>query len=138
MLKSISIIIFIFLLGFSTLGQTQQNKTAGSKCGTGLRCGRGSENALTLGSRNGVKIISKPRAIYTDIARQNKVQGKVILNVTFNKDGSIGDVKVVRGLPDGLSENAVEAAKKIRFEPQTRNGKPVTVAKNIEYNFTIY
>ena len=47
-------------------------------------------------------------------------------------------VTVVRGLPHGLSERAIAAAKQIRFEPKKVNGVPVTVAQTFEYTFSIY
>ena len=86
----------------------------------------------------GVKILSKPRANYTDAARINQVQGKVVLRVTFSANGQIGAVSVISGLPDGLTEAAIEAAKGIKFEPAKRGIAPYSVVKSIEYNFTIY
>lgn len=89
------------------------------------------------GSGN-VKIISKPIAKYTDLARQNNIQGTVLLRVTFNSNGTIGAISPVTSLPDGLTEQAIAAAKQMRFEPAKRNGQPVSVTKQIQYNFTIY
>jgi TonB family protein len=86
----------------------------------------------------GIKIISKPRAIYTDEARVNQVQGKVILRVTFSANGKIGAISIISGLPDGLTEQAINAAKGIKFEPAKRNGVPYSVTKPVEYTFTIY
>jgi TonB family protein len=85
-----------------------------------------------------LKILSKPRPGYTDAARLNGVQGNVILRVTFTADGSVGKIDVVRGLPDGLTERAIAAARKITFEPVMVNGRPITVTKQIEYGFFIY
>ena len=51
----------------------------------------------------GVKIISKPRANYTDEARLGQVQGKVVLRVTFSATGQIGVISVISGLTDGLT-----------------------------------
>lgn len=83
-------------------------------------------------------ILYKERAKYTEEARTNKVQGTVTLNVEYLADGRIGQIRVVRGLPDGLSESAIEAAKRIRFNPAVKNGVPVGVRGNIEFNFTLY
>jgi TonB family protein len=85
-----------------------------------------------------IKIISKPRPIYPDEARENNVQGTVVLSVVFLRSGNIGDVEPIMTLPDGLTEQAIVAAKRIRFEPQRRNGRPVTTRKKIKYTFTIY
>ncbi len=84
------------------------------------------------------KILSKPRATYTDAARTNNVQGSVLVKVTLLSSGAVGSVSVVRGLPHGLSERAIAAAKQIRFEPKKVNGVPVSVTQTFEYTFSIY
>jgi TonB family protein len=91
-----------------------------------------------VGPTEGVKILSKPRANYTDAARQNQVQGKVVLRVTFSANGAIGNISVISGLPNGLTEQAIAAARGIRFEPAKRGGVPYAVTKPVEYTFTIY
>lgn len=83
-------------------------------------------------------ILYKERAKYTEEARANKVQGTVTLNVEYLADGRIGQVEVVRGLPHGLSESAVTAAKRMRFNPAVKNGVPVSVKDTIDFNFTLY
>ena len=85
-----------------------------------------------------LQILSKPRANYTDAARTNQTQGTVTLRVTFLANGEIGNVGIVNYLPDGLTERAIEAAKQIKFEPATQNGKVVTVTKQVQYSFTLY
>jgi len=85
-----------------------------------------------------LKIISKPRGMYTDAARQNAVQGNVNLRITFLASGQIGGISVVSGLPYGLTESAIAAARKIVFEPQKVNGVPQTIARTFQYSFTIY
>ncbi len=84
------------------------------------------------------KIISKPRPGYTDAARQNQVTGVVRLRVQFLASGQVGSVSPVSGLPNGLTEQAIAAAKSIKFEPMKKNGVPVGTTKVIEYSFTIY
>jgi TonB family protein len=82
-------------------------------------------------------ILYKENASYTDEARRNGVQGIVSLSVIFTADGTVTSIKVVRGLPDGLNERAIEAAKKIRFRPAIKDGKPVSVRGNLEYSFDL-
>ena len=126
--------------------------------GTGLGTGRGTGNGTGTGRPYGdpdiaipapavaplppstapLKLLSKPRAVYTEIARQNNVQGVVKLRVQFLASGQIGLITVVEGLPDGLNGQATEAAKKIRFEPQRVRGVPKTTVKQIEYSFILY
>lgn len=85
-----------------------------------------------------LKIISKPRATHTDESRKNCIEGKVLLRLTFFSNGTVGKIKVIKGLPFGLSRQAIEAAKKIIFEPQLENNKPKSVSKKIEYGFWLY
>lgn len=130
--------VFLCLMSFTVLAQAEK-----PQIGTGRGQGIGSGVGNGVGTDKGTSdkkliILSKPRALFTDRARQNQIQGKVVLRIAFKKNGKIGKIKVVEGLPDGLSENAVKAAEGIRFEPATKNGKPITVTKNIEYNFNIY
>ncbi|MDQ6787891.1 MAG: energy transducer TonB [Acidobacteriota bacterium] len=91
------------------------------------------------------RILSKPRAIYTDSARKKGISGTVRLRVVFLASGEIGDITFVSETSKkgkltkyGLVEQAIEAAKKIKFTPQIKNGKPITVTKLIEYNFLLY
>jgi len=85
-----------------------------------------------------MKILSKPRPGYTDTARQNNVQGSVTLRITFLASGEIGSISPVSSLPDGLTEQAIAAARKIRFQPATRDGVPYTTSATVQYGFTIY
>jgi bla regulator protein blaR1 len=83
------------------------------------------------------KITYKEKAGYTPESREKKIQGKVLLSVFFGADGKIGDIKVERGLPDGLTGEAIKAARKTRFEPAMKDGKPVSVWGKIEYSFRL-
>jgi TonB family protein len=58
--------------------------------------------------------------------------------VVFQASGAITDVKVIRGLPDGLTEKAIEAAKRIRFNPAVKAGTPVSVRGTLEFTFNLY
>ena len=93
---------------------------------------------LTSANSKGLKVLYKPRLIYTEKARINNIEGNVRLRVTFLADGKIGAIGEIGGLPFGLTEKAIEAAKKIKFEPQIANGKPISVSKAVAFTFTIY
>jgi TonB family protein len=84
------------------------------------------------------KILYREKATYTEEARSAGVVGVVVMSVVFRGDGNIGDIKIVRGLPYGLMEQAIYAAKRIRFEPVLRNGEPVSVRSNLEFTFNLY
>ena len=85
-----------------------------------------------------LQIISKPRPNYTDAARQNQVQGTVSLRVTFKANGEIGSISSVNNLPNGLTEQAISAAREIKFEPAEKDGIPQTVTKQVQYSFMLY
>jgi protein TonB len=55
------------------------------------------------------------------------------------ESGGVGDVTVTESLDPvyGLDDAAVTAAKQWRFEPATKDGKPVTVAVDVEMTFTL-
>jgi protein TonB len=75
--------------------------------------------------------------IYSDMARKTHVNGIVIVEAIINKNGEVEQVKVIKGLPMGLSESAVEAVKQWKFKPGTLNGEPVDVIFNLTVNFKL-
>jgi len=70
----------------------------------------------------GVEITYKPNPVYTDEARNLKLEGEVLLEVDFAANGQLHVTRVVRGLGHGLDEAAVAAANKMRFKPAARSG----------------
>jgi TonB family protein len=74
---------------------------------------------------NPVEITFKPNPVYTDEARQLRLEGEVLLEVMFGANGQLHVNRVVRGLGHGLDEAAIAAANKMRFKPALRNGQPV-------------
>lgn len=96
------------------------------------------DKSASVSDTKPVRIISKPRPVYTDAARQNQTQGTVTLRVMFMANGEVGSVLPVSGLPDGLTEQAFAAARAIKFEPAEKDGVTQTVTKQVQYSFTIY
>lgn len=99
------------------------------------RAGEAAKNPTT---DEPLRILTKPRPGYTEEARLNSVQGSVILKVTFEANGTIGPIEVVKGLEQGLTEMTTEAARKITFTPARQNGTPVSVTRQLEYHFSVY
>ncbi len=93
---------------------------------------------LEQSKKEGIKITNKPRPGYTNRARSAGTQGKIVLAVLFVADGTIGAIAVLKGLGNGLNENCIKAARKIKFVPAKVNGEPISVVKRIQYSFTIY
>jgi TonB family protein len=72
-----------------------------------------------------VEIISKPNPVYTEEARQLRLQGEVLLEVLFGANGQLHVNRVVRGLGHGLDEAAISAANKMRFKPAQHFNQPI-------------
>src|SRR5450631_3727731 len=77
------------------------------------------------GAASPVEITFKPNPVYTDEARSLKLEGEVLLEVSFASNGSLHVNRVVRGLGHGLDEAAISAANKMRYKPAMRGGQPV-------------
>jgi TonB family protein len=84
-----------------------------------------------------LELISKPSVQYTAEAKQLKVQGDVVLRVTFLANGQVSVQGVLRGLGHGLDEEARRVAQQIRFRPATRDGRPVDMTTNITITFQL-
>ncbi|MCE2559594.1 MAG: energy transducer TonB [Acidobacteria bacterium] len=85
----------------------------------------------------GSKRTFAPRPNYTEEARRARVQGVVILQAVVDAVGNVGYVKVLKGLPEGLTESAVQVVEQWRYEPATLNGEPVPVYINLTVNFSL-
>ena len=72
-----------------------------------------------------VEILFKPNPVYTQEARSLKLEGEVLLEMSFTASGTLTVNRVVKGLGHGLDEAAIAAAQKIRFKPAMRGGQPV-------------
>ena len=84
------------------------------------------------------RLISKPEPNYTAKARKREVTGTVVLKVVFSAQGTVMNIRTVASLPDGLTERAIEAARKIKFIPATKDGRYVSMWMQLEYNFSLY
>lgn len=82
-----------------------------------------------------VEITYKPNPVYTQEARDLKLEGEVLLEVNFSANGSLHVNRVVRGLGHGLDEAAIAAANKIRFKPALRFGTPVDSTAVVHVSF---
>jgi TonB family protein len=98
--------------------------------------GAGSDNSVApMTATLRPKILYRERARYTDAARNARVRGTVTLMVVFADDGVLKHILAIQGLDYGLTEEAFKAARKIRFTPAMRDGKPISVSGRLEYTF---
>lgn len=81
------------------------------------------------------KITARPQPGYTRVAEADRVQGVVILLAVLCPSGSVSDVSVIRSLPGGLTEQAIAAAKKLKFVPAEKGGQKVAQFQLLEYHF---
>jgi TonB family protein len=122
---------------------------AGTGIGTGL--GEGDGRGVGPGSGGGVgggpyrpgsgieppRVLQEVKADYPEDARRRGIAGDVVLEIVVRRDGSVGDVKIVRRLEGGLSEQAVAAVRQWRFAPARRLGAPVDVTVEVAVEFKL-
>jgi TonB family protein len=83
-------------------------------------------------------IVYKPEPGYTEEARRSHTRGTVRLRVVLGAAGEAKDISVIKGLPDGLTEKAAAAARRMLFFPAVKDGRPAAQHVILEYNFNIY
>jgi protein TonB len=83
------------------------------------------------------RLLREVKAQYTEQARTRGVTGGVVLEIVIKSDGTVGDVKVLRGLGYGLDERAITAVRNWRFAPARRMGTPVDVLVEVEVEFSL-
>lgn len=116
-------------------------------CGTKAPGGGGEGGGLGRG-RSGIlsqreveqraRLLSKPEPKYTEEARRNQITGTVMLRAVFASSGDVVQIRALSSLPFGLTERAIAAAREIKFVPATKDGRPVSVFMQLEYNFNLY
>jgi TonB family protein len=84
------------------------------------------------------RVLSKPEPQYTEEARRSSITGTVILRVVFARTGEVTNIRALQSLGGGLTEKAMAAARQIRFVPAKKNGQPVSMYMQLEYNFNLY
>ena len=121
----------------------------GTGQGTGL--GQGSGSGIGEGSGGGTgggpyrpgsgveppRLLKEVRAQYSDAARRANLEGEVELEIVIRRDGSVGDVKVLKGLGMGLNEQAIQAVRQWRFAPARLKGAAVDVIVEVAVEFRL-
>ena len=72
--------------------------------------------------------------VYPEIAKENGVQGRVILQFTILRDGTLGNVKVLRGIDPALEKEAVRV---VSSSPKWEPGRQRDRAVNVTYTFPV-
>ena len=123
----------------------------GAGTGQGVGLGEGSGSGIGDGSGGGMgggpyrpgsgveppRLLKEVKAAYSDEARRRNVSGEVELEITIRRDGTVSDVRILRGLGAGLDERAVAAVRQWRFAPARLKGTPVDVIVEVSVEFTL-
>lgn len=127
--------------------------------GTGGGVGRGQGTGLGQGDGTGVgegsgggtgggpyrpgsgvdppRLLREVRADYSDAARRANIEGEVVMEIVIRRDGSVGDITILRGLPLDLNERARAAVKQWKFSPARMKGTPVDVIVEVSVEFRL-
>ena len=83
-------------------------------------------------------ILNRSEPQLNDTARRRGTDGVVTLRGILAADGTVKHLLILQGLPNGLTESALAAARRIKFNPATLNGKAVSMYIQLEYNFYLF
>jgi TonB family protein len=122
---------------------------AGTGKGTGL--GEGEGSGIGPGSNGGTgggpyrpgsgvtppSLLKEVKPDYTEDARRRGLSGDVELEIVVRRDGSVGEVRLLRGLGAGLDQRAIDAVRQWRFSPALRQGTPVDVVVEVAVEFKL-
>jgi periplasmic protein TonB len=132
-------------------------QSQGAGVGGGAGTGQGTGNGEGLGSGIGdgagggtgggpyrpgsgidpPRLLREVKADYTDDGRRRGLQGDVVLEIVVRRDGSVGEVTLLKGLGAGLDQRAIAAVRQWRFDPARRRGTPVDVIVEVAVEFTL-
>lgn len=130
-----------------------QGPGAGGGAGTGRGTGLGEGDGAGIGDGSGggtgggpyrpgsgvepPRLLREVKADYSDEARRANIEGEVELEIVVRRDGTVGDVKVLRGLRGGLNERAIQAVRQWRFSAGKMKGVPVDVVVQVGVEFKL-
>ena len=119
----------LFLITVTSVAAQGANQASDEKCDGAVY------EAKDVSQR--ARIRDKPIPNYTEAARKHNVNGTVALTAILCRSGQVTDIQVVKGLPHGLTEGAIDAAKRIKFEPAQKDGEAVSQTTQLEYSFSV-
>jgi periplasmic protein TonB len=121
----------------------------GTGAGTGI--GEGEGTGVGPGSGGGTgggpyrpgsgieppKLLQEVKPVYTEDARLRHLEGEVVMEIVVRRDGSVGDLRIIRGLGGGLNDRAAQAVRQWRFSPARRQATPVDVIVEVSVEFKL-
>jgi TonB family protein len=130
-----------------------QGSGSGGGAGTGQGTGLGEGNGSGIGAGSGggtgggpyrpgsgitpPQLLREVRPDYTEDARRQGIEGDVVLEIVVRADGTVGDVRIIKGLGGGLERRAVDAVRQWRFSPARRLGAAVDVMVEVAVEFKL-
>jgi periplasmic protein TonB len=119
--------------------------------GTGTGVGEGDGSGIGPGSGGGTgggpyrpgsgvdppRLLREVRAEYSDAARRANLEGEVVMEIVIRRDGTVGDVKILKGLGLDLNDRATQAVRQWRFAPARLKGTPVDVVVEVAVEFRL-
>jgi periplasmic protein TonB len=123
----------------------------GTGSGNGTGVGEGDGSGIGPGEGGGIgggpyrpgsgvsppRLLREVRADYTDEARRANITGEVLLEIVVRRDGTVGDIRMLRRLDAGLDQRAIQAVRQWRFAPATLKGVPVDVIVEVGVEFRL-
>jgi len=82
-------------------------------------------------------LLNAPQPVYTTKARNEHIEGVVRARILVGSDGTVKRVKILTGLPYGLSYQAMDAAYQLIFKPARKDGRPVEYWLSVEMEFKL-
>jgi TonB family protein len=123
--------------GTGTANNGVTGKVASAGVPTAIEASAPVKQMTAAPAMTSIEVLSKPPVQYTSEARQLRIEGDVVLRVTFTAAGQVVVQGVTRGLGHGLDEEARRVAQQIRFRPATRNGQAVDSTTTIRITFQL-
>lgn len=117
------------------LGGDPSDHGSGASTTGGGGSGRSDESG---GADEPPRLLSAPRAAYTEEARRLNIKGSVVLRVLLTRSGTLRVLAAITApLGHGLDESARDAAQAIEFEPARKQGKPVDYITTVRVVFDL-
>ena len=129
--------------GKGTGGGAGSGQGTGIGEGAGAGIGEGSDGGTGGGPFRPGSGIEPPslrrevKPVYTDEGRKRAIEGDVVMEIVVRRDGSVGDVRLMRTLGAGLDQRAIAAVKQWRFSPARRKGAAVDVLVEVAVGFAL-
>jgi protein TonB len=127
------------LLPIVTLALAQEPPTgvAGDHPGGAADTLKTTSGAVRISERVAKRLlVKKVQVSYPQAARQQRVQGDVVLRVLIDTNGDVKEVALLSGHPV-LARAALDAVKKWKYKPYMLNGHPVDAETQVTVNFEI-